>query len=453
MQDREDEVSELNSDLQDVIAGIRNILHHTLKIDDTIKFSSLKSPDYFPPFQSMEFASSLPPEPSFFQKLWPGTKESHEKAVKQFYRDQDTFAENQKKLFEAHEREKAKFLEKVHAQHAEIDAFSEAYFGLNEDAIVTYSRMVLERSEYPDGYPQKFRVVYVPESKELVIEYQLPTAALIPQEEEFRYVKTKDEIVSKPRKAKEIKELYADLVAALSIRTIHEVIEADQANALEVVSFNGHVLTRDQSNGKKIKPCVVSLRVTKEKFNEIDLRHIDKKACLRSLGANVSASPDEMLAVKPFVDFDMVDKRFVEQDDILSASESRPNLMDLTPTEFEHLVSNLFQQLGLEAKLTRSSRDGGVDCVAFDNRPVLGGKVVIQAKRYRHTVGVAAVRDLYGTMQHEHANKGILVATSGYGPDAFEFAKDKPIELIGGSQLLYLLEQVGIEARIVFPVE
>jgi restriction system protein len=50
-------------------------------------------------------------------------------------------------------------------------------------------------------------------------------------------------------------------------------------------------------------------------------------------------------------------------------------------------------------------RDGGVDCVAFDPRPILGGKVVVQAKRYRHTVGVTAVRDLYGTLQNEGASK------------------------------------------------
>jgi len=97
--------------------------------------------------------------------------------------------------------------------------------------------------------------------------------------------------------------------------------------------------------------------------------------------------------------------------------------MDLSPFQFETLVA--CQSIrkdgpGLEAKLTRSSKDGGVDCVAFDPSPVLGGKVVIQTKRYRHTVGVSAVRDLYGTMMNEGANKGILVATSGYGPDAFE---------------------------------
>jgi len=54
-------------------------------------------------------------------------------------------------------------------------------------------------------------------------------------------------------------------------------------------------------------------------------------------------------------------------------------------------------------------------------------------------------------MLNEGANKGILVATSGYGPDAFTFAKDKPIELIDGGGLLYLLDQVGIKANIIFP--
>ena len=61
-------------------------------------------------------------------------------------------------------------------------------------------------------------------------------------------------------------------------------------------------------------------------------------------------------------------------------------------------------QLGslLEAtRLTQASRDGGVDCVAWDMRPIVGGKVIVQAKRYKHTVGVSAVRDLYGTVMNE----------------------------------------------------
>jgi len=149
------------------------------------------------------------------------------------------------------------------------------------------------------------------------------------------------------------------------------------------------------------------------------------------------------------LEFDMVDKRFVDEVDVLADLDQRPNLLKLTPNEFESLIQNLFAKMGLDTKQTRPSRDGGVDCVAFDPRPIFGGKVVIQAKRYRNTVDVSAVRDLFGTLQNEGASKGILVTTSGYGPAAFEFASGKPMELIDGSNLLYLLaEHAQIEARI-----
>jgi restriction system protein len=68
----------------------------------------------------------------------------------------------------------------------------------------------------------------------------------------------------------------------------------------------------------------------------------------------------------------MVDRRFVAELDAISSLESRPNIMDLTPFEFESLVGNLFTKMGLETRQTRASRDGGVDAIAFDIRPVLG---------------------------------------------------------------------------------
>lgn len=99
-------------------------------------------------------------------------------------------------------------------------------------------------------------------------------------------------------------------------------------------------------------------------------------------------------------------------------------------------------------KITQASRDGGVDAVAFDPDPIRGGKIVIQAKRYTNTVSVSAVRDLYGTVMNEGAMKGILVTTADYGRDAFEFAKDKPLTLISGSELLYLLQKHGHHVKI-----
>lgn len=120
--------------------------------------------------------------------------------------------------------------------------------------------------------------------------------------------------------------------------------------------------------------------------------------------------------------------------------------------DFENLIREIFgkefSKGGGEVKITQASRDGGVDAIAFDPDPIRGGKVVIQAKRYTNTVGVSAVRDLYGTVHNEGANKGILVTTSDFGPDAYAFAKDKPLTLLSGGELLYLLAQHGHVAKI-----
>ena len=350
------------------------------------------------------------------------------------------------------EKARQSFQQKVQQRNQDVDELETAYGEGESSAIITYNTMVLERSEYPDDFPQAFRLAYASESKQLVIDYDLQKIDIIPEMAEYRYTKTKDSIEVKSRKASDIKEIYQDVVRAVGAH-VARGFETDQGNHLDVVVFNGFVHAIDPATGRELHPCLVSVRTSGETFAAINLERVNKRVCLRSLGAHVSAQPQALQPVKPLIEFDMVDKRFVEQGDILSTLDARPNLMDLTPAAFEALVSNLFSKMGLETKLTRTSKDGGVDAVAFDTRPVLGWKIVIQAKRYKNTVGVSAVRDLYGTMLNEGASKGILVTTSGYGPDAYEFSNDKPIELLDGGGLLYLLDEVGIQARIILPTD
>lgn len=245
------------------------------------------------------------------------------------------------------------------------------------------------------------------------------------------------------------KALYANVVAQVTLRTVHEKFQADRAHHIESIVFNGHVDTIDPRTGQPTHPCLITLRTTRDLLNTLDLARVEPGACLQGLNASVSRNPAELAPARPVLEFNVVDPRVVEETDVLSSIDQRPNLMELTPGEFEALITNLFETMGLETRMTQASRDGGVDCVAYDLRPIFGGKVVIQAKRYKNTVGVSAVGDLFGTMQNEGAEQGILVTTSGYGKASFEFAQNKPLELLGGSNLLYLLEQhTGISAKI-----
>ncbi len=313
--------------------------------------------------------------------------------------------------------------------------------------IVQSVETALVLMELPRGFEAAAKVGYSPESRQVVVEFELPTDTVIPKAKSYRWVKGRDLVQAAPRPAAQVKSLYAGSIAQLALLCLEVIFAAD--HTFDVAVFNGVVGTLDPRNGQPIRPCLITVRVTRETFENLDLFNVDPQACLKHLNASVSKSPTELTPVRPVIEFSMVDPRFIAETDALSGMDTRPNLMDLTPGEFESLIQNLFTKMGLEARQTRASRDGGVDCVAYDTRPIFGGKVVIQAKRYKNTVGVSAVRDLFGTLQNEGASKGILVTTSGYGTASFEFAQNKPIELIDGANLLYLLEEhAGITARI-----
>jgi len=463
------EVDALNEDLAAHNDWLEHLLGGTLAVDDYLDLESLKQEPELSPFQpgelataepAPELASFMPPPLSGLAKLVPGAGKKYERAVT----DATQRCNAEKALHEESERQRIQALEaaereyqegvakitaRVDAQNREIDEFRAQFDASDPEAVVQYFSLVLDRSHYPERFPKTHRVAFVPESKQLVVEYELPASSVVPDVKQYRYVKARDATESSPRPASQIKALYASVVAQVTLRTLHELFEADRAGKLETIVFNGFVDTIDPATGQPTSPHLVTVRVARDTFVELQLANVEPTACLKGLNASVSRSPAELVPVRPIIEFDMVDSRFIQESDVLGVLDQRPNLMELSPRDFESLITNLFEKMGLETRQTQPSRDGGVDCVAYDPRPIFGGKLVIQAKRYKHTVGVSAVRDLYGTMQNEGASKGILVTTSGYGKSSFQFAAGKPLELLSGTHLLYLLaENAGIEARI-----
>jgi restriction system protein len=115
-----------------------------------------------------------------------------------------------------------------------------------------------------------------------------------------------------------------------------------------------------------------------------------------------------------------------------AAGKRLDELKAMTPVEFEEWVGARFQDLGYKVKTTALVGDHGVDLVARRD----GEKVVIQCKRYRdRAVGEPTLRDLYGTMQHEGADRAYLVTTSSLTAAAISWSGGKAIEIWDGRYL------------------
>ncbi len=353
---------------------------------------------------------------------------------------------------EKHAREQKEFLTRQEAHNGAIRAFRSRYQGGSADAVERYAQMVLERSGYPDGLTGDPDVQFDEPSKTLVINFWLPAPAGLPNIIAYKYVKSRKAIDEIPMKHKDSEAFYDDVIQQIALRTIHEVFRADYAASAQAVVFNGWVRGIDGKNGQLFTSCILSCEASRDQFLAFDLSHVTPKECVRAL-KGVTAGPLAMLApVKPIMDIDRHDDRFIESRAVLGELGAQDNLAAMDWEDFEHLVRELFEKefstTGAEVRVTQASRDRGVDAIAFDPDPIRGGKFIIQAKRYNVVVPVSAVRDLYGTMIAEGATKGILVTTSHFGRDSREFAKDKPITLIDGENLVYMFQKHGRDVQI-----
>lgn len=338
------------------------------------------------------------------------------------------------------------------AANAKVDAFRAGLTTRDTEAVVEHAELVLGNSRYPAWHKPDFTLAYSRESGMLVVDYRLPAPSELPSIEKVSYVKSRDERAEKHISESRRKVLFDSVCYQICLRTIHELFEADDAHALDGITFNGWVEAINPATGMVESGCILTVQAIKAEFMAFDLSRVEPKACFRTLRGVAASSLAGLAPVRPLLRLATDDRRFVEGKDVAGDLDGSVNLAAMPWEDFEHLVRELFAKVfsspGAEVHVTQASRDGGVDAIALDPDPIKGGKIVIQAKRYTGTVTVGAVRDLYGTVLNEGANRGILVTTSDYGPDAYRFAQGKPLTLLNGGNLLSLLSDHGHSARI-----
>jgi restriction system protein len=354
---------------------------------------------------------------------------------------------------EAHEAECGRIAAEAEEHNAGIDRIKAGYATGEPWAVRRYFREVMDAEVLPSYLPRTAFVEYDAERRQLRVERDLPTVEGIPRVTRYRYVKADDSVVEVARPARQIASEYAEAVARLAIRTLHILFSADASGIVDSIALNCFVEAIDRSIGKPIRPYLVSVTVDRERFKGIDLRQVEPVPCLKKgLTGKVSPSAFELIPIEPLVRWHVVDHRFVEGQDVLAQLDDRANLALLTYEQFEHLVRQLFEHMGYQARTTQRSGDGGVDVIAWNPDPVVGGIAIVQAKRYRRPVGRAPVHELYGLLVDRGASKGILVTTSRFTKGADEAARGKPIELYDEQYLRGLLERyMGLRAKVEFP--
>ena len=461
-----DRVAEgMTHDAQEAIAALENILAHTLSVNHAVNWETLKSyadyPIVKPENPNFEREPKLTdseyqPSFSFMDKIFRSRKSEKLAATKRRFIEDSTSWKKAKEKFEAElaewEQARDEYTQKRDKNNAVIEHKRTMYLDGDTETTLDYFDMVLSSSKYPDCFPKAYDLDYNVDGKLLIVDYQLPDPTSISSVREVKYIKARDEFKESYIPKTQLNKLYDNMLYQTAIRTVYEIFKADKTNKLTLVVFNGYVNSIDPATGQKGVACVLSLQANREEIEAINLADVEPKACFKHLKGISSSRLYSLTPIAPILRINREDSRFIDSYAVADGIGEEDNLAAMDWEDFEHLVREVFEKefssTGGEVKVTRASRDGGIDAVAFDPDPIRGGKFVIQAKRYTNTVGVSAVRDLYGSVINEGAIKGILVTTADYGPDAYEFAKDKPLTLLNGNNLLHILEKHGHKAKI-----
>jgi restriction system protein len=450
--------------LQSHLTELRTLLSGALREDPYLSWDRFKVPvltaEFRPPkglaeeLPSPREADFLPDPPTGLGALTPGRRRAYAQAVAQGTAAYEqavsahAVAENRRRDLlaraqMAHEQHASRERERVRRQHADIDQMARDFADGKRRTVADYFSGVLAVQRYPGDFPTGVKVAYLPSEHELRIDIDLPLMPAIPELESAEYLVTKKELRYRKLTSAVRNKLYQQVVAQMALRTLRCVFAADREGKVLEAVCNGYVDTIDTATGQDAHWCLVTVQVSRADFSRLDLARVDPVDCLAYLHAKISQTPEKYQPVQPIIEYPWDDLHYADELDAAAGLDSVQNLLDLDGYEFEQLLVRLFQEIPEfdEVRRTRSRADGGIDLVAVNKTPFVGGRVAIQAKRYapHNKVDIAAVREMIGSVSQREFTKGIIITTSSFTSAARQEAERLGVELYEGERLLWLL--------------
>lgn len=455
------EVERRNAELDGTVEGLRLILKRGVQRSARIdlaaarrapRVSVLDLGDLARPVPIPVWEEFAPRPPGAVSRAIGGTSRyearvaearvSHERAVRAAETAEATRRLQVAAALEVHDARVTAAKRSVEKHNGEVDRRVEGLRRRDADVLSDYLAQVLAAVPLPAGFPHQAEVTYNPKAEQTVVQVELPPRSVVPVMSSYRYVPTRDERREVTRKESELGAIYKAVVSQVALLSIRDLFDGDAE--LRAVGFNGHVHATNPATGKEEYPCIISLSVDREAFpQDAELARVTPEICVRHQNAIISSHPYELTPVEPILDFDLSKYSFVQGFDAVATLDSRPDLMDMSPTNFEHLVRQLFEAQGNEGWTTTESKDDGVDAVIVNRKSLVGdGLRIVQAKRYSRVLGPSHIRELVGAMDEKRAGWGILITTSWFTQGCWNKARENGrIELIDGHRLTYLIKE------------
>ena len=294
-------VDKQNAELESEISKLQNIRRDALSRDTYIDLDGRKKSPRIVPFEQKrpKRENYLPSSPSGLGKMLPWKKREYEQLYFEGERKYKGAERNYQKAKTDHDVRMNILRDNAFEHNQKIEDLKQEFAAGQSRTVEGYFYRVLNASSYPLAFPQKAELTYRTGSRQLAIEYDLPTFKAMPEVKAYRYVKVRDEVTQADLPQSQRKQLYTSVLAQIPLRTIHEIYKADRTEKVDTIIFNGYVKTIDPRTGKPGQFCLVAVSTTRHQFLDLNLELVDPQECIKGLNGRLSRKPEGLVAVDP----------------------------------------------------------------------------------------------------------------------------------------------------------
>src|SRR5262249_345775 len=201
--------------------------------------------------------------------------------------------------YKAWSQARAEWIKERDTRNTAIDTLREGYLAGDPRSVAEYCRLVVARSVYPECFPCESIIDYIEDTKTVITDYALPVPAALPTLKEVKYVNARGDFQEVRVSDAWINRTYESVLYQIALRCIYELFQADLADALSSIAFNGWVEDIDKTNGQIVNACVLSVQANKSEFMALNLAQVDPKLCFKKLKGVSAAKLTALQPVRP----------------------------------------------------------------------------------------------------------------------------------------------------------